>query len=614
MHEPVAGDALLQSETRGRWLRFREPRLVIAAHRPEDVVPALEEIEERVETDGLHAAGFIDYEAAPGFDAALRVAAQPVAATARRPAASGPAASGALPLVRFALHDPPEEFDLLPEARGASRAPSEWTPSVTREAYDEAIARVREHIARGETYQVNFTMRLRAPYAGHPWAWFLQLARAQQAGHAAYLDLGDRVILSASPELFFWLDRGRVIARPMKGTAPRAPEFDADRDEAARLARCPKNRAENLMIVDMMRNDLGRIAATGSVRVPRLFEVERYPTLWQMTSTVEARTERPVTEILRALFPPASVTGAPKTSTMRIIAALEGEARGVYTGAIGFMAPGRSAEFNVAIRTVTLDRRSGVAEFGVGGGIVWDSCADAEFEECRVKARVLAASRPRFALLETLSWTPEEGYHLLEAHLRRMVNSARYFGYPDDPVPLRRELAALAARMPPAPRRVRLTLDEAGVPHAEDEPLAGPPAPTPEAAAARAITVGVAAAAVDSGDPFLHHKTTHREVYARALASRPDAEDVILWNERGEITETTTANLVIELEGLWLTPPLSSGLLAGTGRAALLAEARIRESVIPLDALGRASGIWLVNSVRGWRRAELRAAPAPNAC
>jgi para-aminobenzoate synthetase/4-amino-4-deoxychorismate lyase len=471
-----------------------------------------------------------------------------------------------------------------------------WQPSVTREQYDEAIARIRSLIAAGDIYQVNYTLRLRATIDEDPQALFLRMIGANDALHGAYLDCGDFVICSASPELFFRLDGENIASRPMKGTAARGLTHADDLACARQLSASEKDRAENVMIVDMVRNDLSRIAQAGSVKVPKLFELERYPTLWQMTSTVEAKTRAPVSEILRALFPPASITGAPKIRATQVIADSERMARGVYTGCIGYIAPHRQAQFNVAIRTAVIDRQQGAVEYGLGSGIVWDSRSAAEYDECLLKARIVTAATPAFELLETLLWEPEGGYFLLAEHLRRLADSAKYFGMRVDIAAVRSHLSDLAATFPRNPRRVRLRVDAKGRIACESAALSVPAGP---------VRLAQAAAPIDASDPFLYNKTTHRKVYDDAKAARPDCDDVILWNAHGEITETTIANLVLELNGEKFTPPVECGLLAGVFRGHVLATGEIRERRMNLEDLHRASRIWTINSVRKWREAIL---------
>lgn len=559
------------------WLHFSQPVRIVVATTAVEVLPALRHVIAGVEGEGLHAAGFVAYEAAPGFDAALSV---------REPSP--------LPLLWFGLYRPPEVWQHLPA--GGPYTLDGWRPSQEIDGYRQAIAQIKEAIARGDTYQVNYTIALSAAWRGDPWGLFVDLANAQRGGYAAYLDLGQYVICSASPELFVRIEDERVLSRPMKGTAPRGRTLDEDRQRMAALRASQKDQAENVMIVDMIRNDLGRIARFGSVHVPSLLEVERYPTVLQMTSTVEARSAAPLDAILAALFPCASITGAPKVRTMQLIAGLEGGPRGVYTGAIGYLAPGRRAQLNVAIRTVLLDRRAGQASYGVGSGIVWDSDADAEYAECLLKAQVLARRFPDFELLETMRWTAAEGVVRLERHLARLAGAAEYWGFAVDLDAVRDQLAALNPAAAPDPARLRLLAGRRGELRLEVHRLELPAAPEP-------LRLGLASEAVDADDVFFYHKTTHRAVYEQARAGRPDCDDVLLWNRRGQLTETTTANVVVSLDGQLVTPPVDSGLLAGVLRAELLETGVVQEEALTVNDLARCQAIYLVNALRGWRAA-----------
>ena len=572
---------VLKDTAAQQWLRFAEPVQVIEARTLAEVIPALRSVEAQVGAQGLFAAGFISYEAAPAFDSALSV---------RQP--------GKWPLLWFGLYRQPEVISCPLTGQAQACAPDQWSPTVDHDEYWAAIAQIKEYIARGETYQVNYTFRLRAPFAGDAWTLFQDLARAQQADYAAYVDTGPLVLCSASPELFFRLDGRRLLSRPMKGTAARGRWAEEDQAQAEWLRHSEKNRAENVMIVDMIRNDMGRVAEIGSVSVPRLFDVERYPTVWQMTSTVRALTDAPLVEILQALFPCASITGAPKPRTMQIIAALETTPRGAYTGCIGLIAPGRQAQFNVAIRTVAIDRTTGQAEYGVGGGIVWDSAAGDEYDECRTKARVLTTRQPDFSLLETMLWSPADGYWLLELHLRRLQRSADYFGIPMDLGAVRQRLMDLAASLPAGSHKVRLLVARDGAVQVQALPFDGALLSSP-------VRLRLAPKPIDPADPFLYHKTTRRQLYDEARAACPDCDDVLLWNERGEITETSIANILVQLHGELITPPLTSGLLPGTCRAWLLAQRQVREQVITLDMLRRSERIYTVNSLRKQQEAVM---------
>jgi para-aminobenzoate synthetase/4-amino-4-deoxychorismate lyase len=418
------------------------------------------------------------------------------------------------------------------------------------------------------------------------------------------VDTGRFAIASASPELFFERAGPQLTMRPMKGTAPRGRWSKEDAERAEWLGRSEKNRAENVMIVDMVRNDLGRVAEIGSVRVRKLWQTERYPTVWQLTSTVQAASDAPLTEVLRATFPCASVTGAPKRRTMQIIAELEPEPRGVYTGCIGFIAPQRRAQFNVAIRTMVLDRHTQCAEYGVGGGIVWDSKPDDEYREAHHKARVLTERVPEFSLLESLRWEPARGYWLLDYHLRRLRASADYFDYAFDAARVRAGLEHGTRELPAVPHKVRLLLRRDGGVIVTSAPLQIQREP---------VRLVMARTPVNSNDRFLFHKTTARAQYDVAWSERgrsfdalgSDADDVLLWNERGELTETCNANLVVRLGDDLFTPPVECGLLGGTYRAYLLEQGEIRERVIHKDELEHARALFRINSVRGWQSAEL---------
>ena len=566
-------------------LVFTRPSQIIVARRVDEVLPALCRVQEAVGM-GNYAAGYVGYEAAPAFDPAMLVQSATLTSD--------------FPLLWFGIfahpHSEPERFP-LPGAALEPEPLSEWTPSATRTQYDHNIDAIREAIARGETYQVNYTLRLRMRDIGNHYGWYARLLRAQQARYGAYLDTGRYRILSASPELFFHRQGTRIVTRPMKGTMARGRWLEEDEERARELAHSAKNRAENIMIVDLLRNDLGRIASPGSVQVSELFALERYPTVWQMTSTVEAAIPATTTisEIFGALFPCGSVTGAPKIQTMRHIAALEDSPRQVYCGAIGLIAPDGTATFNVAIRTLLADTQTQTAEYGVGGGITWDSTAGDEYAELLAKAAVLQADMPEFDLLETLRL--ENGnIRTQDAHLRRLRDSATYFGFPDAGKAAKKALYQLARQHMRGTWRVRLRVSMIGEVSTEIFPL--------EPNREEALPVMLAESAVASTNRFLYHKTTRREVYAahrRAIEERGgEIYDVLLWNERGELTEFTTGNLVMWLDYNFWTPPRDCGLLAGVARAESLREGTIHERILTRDDLSRAQGIWLINSVRGW--------------
>lgn len=563
-----------------RWLTWERPVAVLSTRDPGEVPQILAEVRQQVDARGLHAAGYVSYEAAPGFDPAL---------TTHAP--------GAMPVTCFGLFRAPAAGRELPPPAPSPTAGGRWLPATPRERYVTAIASIKEQIALGNTYQINYTIRLTADDAGDPWQLFLRLAWS--APYSAWLESDEFAIVSVAPELFFSLDDGALQCRPMKGTAARGMTAAEDRAIARTLAGSAKNRAENVMITDMIRNDMGRVAQAGSVSAGPLFTLEKYPTVWQMTSTVSATTRAALPEIFAALFPCASVTGAPKASSMAIIAGLEETPREIYTGVIGHVSPGGHAAFSVAIRTAWFDRRSELGVYGVGGGIVWDSDADEEHAECVTKARVLSSrvEDREFELLETLLWADGE-YFLLDYHLDRLGDSADYFDFAFDRGAVAGTLAALGARLGSERCRIRLLAARDGVCRAAHCALPASVSTAPK-------RVALAPAPVDCGDPFLYHKTTRRAVYEQALAGAGACDDVLLWNAEGCVTETSTANVVVTLAGERFTPPISSGLLAGTFRRWLIESGELREREIRLDELGSADAITLINSVRGEMPARL---------
>jgi len=532
------------------------------------------------------------YEAAPAFDPAL----------AAHAPADFPLAYAAVYAAPCAV--PPETPpETTPDGQGRY-ALSPWRPLASRGRYRADLERIRACLRSGESYQVNYAMPFQAVFAGDDRTWFRDLQPRQAAGYAAYADMGTQRVLCFSPELFFQR-RGRdMLVRPMKGTMPRGSGPDEDAALAARLAACPKNRAENVMIVDLLRSDLGRVAETGSVRLEKLFTVEAYPTLWQMTSEISARL-RPgigLMEIFQALFPCGSVTGAPKVRTMQIIRELEGRPRGIYCGALGFVRPGGDCEFCVPIRTVRLDAATGRAEFWTGGGVTIDSDTDDEYAECLVKMRFLGDAPGTLRLLETLLLDSGR-YALLPGHLARMGASAKALGFVFDPGAALRALKAALDGRAKGRFRVRLLLDAAGRFEAQAAPLGELP---------QVVRVGLARRPVSSGQILLGHKTDWRVPYDQARRERPDCDDVLLYNEKGRITETTIANVAVRRGGRLVTPPVCDGLLPGVLREELLRRGEIVEGGIGVDEARAAGGLFLFNSLRGMSRAHLaEASPEP---
>lgn len=559
------GDVFILS--RERTCLFTQPESVISCMNPEDVLDSLAEVDAAI-TRGFYVTGFLSYEAGWIF-----MDRQP------KRILSG------LPLLWFGLYKAPQVVQ-KPTVTLDSVPVMDWKPGISREVYLESVQRIRAYIQAGDTYQVNFTFPFYAPFEAGGRDLFTALYHAQPTDHAGYLDLGRFRIASLSPELFFRVEGERLVTRPMKGTLPRGCSPESDILMRNQLQESPKDRAENLMIVDLLRNDMGRISDIGSVAVEHLFDVERYATVWQMTSTIASKTGASFSEVMKALFPCGSVTGAPKLRTMEIIDEVEQYARGAYCGTIGWWGPDRRASFNVAIRTVTLDSESGLACYPVGGGITWGSTPDGEYAECLAKAAALLSPRPGFELLESLLFEGE--YYLLEGHLERLGASAAYFDFPLCADGVREALTHLGKGLGTGRWKVRLLLDRQGRHRVEALP----------APATHPVRIALAASPVSRHNTFLYHKTTCRDHYETALASRPGFDDVLLWNEEGELTETTTANIVALYNGTLVTPPVSCGLLPGVMRAEMLRRGEIREAVLPITALSEIGEIYLINSVR----------------
>ncbi|WP_448609211.1 aminodeoxychorismate synthase component I [Geodermatophilus sp. URMC 60] len=568
----------------GTAVRCPPPHRVLTADRPAEVLGVLTEVE-RATDAGWWAFGYVAYEAAAGLDPTLAV---------------HPSTPLDMPLVWFGLCDEPVPVPPLQPA-GAGPAPTaRWRPTWTPAGHAHGVREVRERIAAGDTFQCNLTVRMSGRVPGDPLALYRDLALGQRGAHNTYLDLGRFAVASASPELFFERRGDHVLLRPMKGTARRGRHRDEDRRLAAQLRSSAKERAENVMIVDLLRNDIGRVAEIGSVDVPALFTVERYETVLQLTSDVTARL-RPGTglvELFRALFPCGSVTGAPKASSMEIIRFLEPDPRGVYCGAVGLVGPPDApvrARFSVAIRTAVVDTSSGEAVYGTGSGITWGSEVSAEHREVLAKAAVLAARPREFELLETMRHDPPRGLRNRDRHLQRLADSAGHLGFRFDLPTARRTLAARLAGEPAARVRVRLRRD--GTLAVDVEALPAPPAGP--------VLLALDDDPVDPDETWLYHKTSMRERYDRRRERRPDVDDVIMLNTRGELTEVTRATLAVKLDGRWCTPPLESGCLPGVERARLLGAGRLRERVVQVDDLEGAEGLAVLSSLWGWRAAEL---------
>ncbi len=566
---------------------FGTPRQVLTAHTWAEVPTVLDSVQAAAAA-GAWCLGYLRYEAAAAFDTALRT----------HPADG--------PLAWFALYD-----QALPWPDNAETAPAprlHWQPTLTRSAFDTALHQIQQAIANGEYYQVNYTAPMLTHIEGDQAtaapALFAALQRAQPGGYAAYLDTGDTQVLSVSPELFFdWhchTDSGQILARPMKGTAPRGSTPEQDAAQATALRTSPKERAENVMIVDLLRNDLSRIASPGSVQVPQLFHTQALPAVWQMTSDVQARTRAGTTlaQVFAALFPCGSITGAPKVRAMQAITALESGPRGIYCGALGVVRPdtagGIRATFNVPIRTVVL--QGGQARCGIGSGITASAQASAEWNEWRHKRAFVEQASMPFDLLETLAL--EQGQWRYGAHhLARLHSAAQHFSYPWDMARVQQCLNDLAQTHPQGCWRVRLLLNASGQPSAQAFALEPSPVQVRLQLAAQPLA--------EAHGPFVRHKTTRRVHYEAFAPSTADIYDTVLYNQEGEITECTRGNVAMLIDGQWVTPALHCGLLPGVGRAVALHEGRLREAVIRLEDIPKIQAWAFINSLRGWISAQL---------
>ncbi len=582
---------------------FTAPEKQFAPRTKHEAETAIDDIGNGVR-DGLWAAGFFTYELGYCFEDAFE-----------------PPAPQSLPLLRLGLYREPLIFDTesggllsgdissLPVPRHPAEngfSISEPVLSETRQRYDSNISRIKRLIERGDTYQINHTFRLNFQACGDPVALYMRLRDRQNAAYSGIVRDGDTWILCLSPELFFRISGGRIEVRPMKGTAKRGANAEEDARLKGFLRSDEKNRAENVMILDLLRNDLGRVGLPCSVRVSRLFDIETYKTLFQMTSTAVADLDPSIglRDLLSRLFPSGSITGAPKIRSMQIIRELENTPRGVYTGSIGFIAPGmKSSVFNVAIRTVTI--RGTDAELGIGGGIVYDSQPQSEWDEALLKAGFLLGcfeeNGPRdFALIETIRWTPGEGYFLPDAHLRRLGASAAELGFGFDAEKIMKLLHDTERNFDdPGGRRVRLLMNRDGAVTLESSGL-------PSAPRLPSLTA-IAEKAVLSSNPFLRHKTTVRGFYDRQLTEYRSRGffDVIFTNERGEITEGAISNVIIEKDGKLYTPPLRCGLLNGVMRGHLVERGEAVEKELYPEDLREAGALYLCNSVQGMVKAEL---------
>jgi para-aminobenzoate synthetase / 4-amino-4-deoxychorismate lyase len=571
------------ADAKERSLLFEHPLEIVRADTPADVSGALDRLQDGL-ARGLHAAGFFAYE--------LGYILEPKLAD-RMPE------NRAVPLVWFGLY-PTAKTLTGGEVQAWLTAEAIGNPSLgslqhswDRDAYIERFRTVQENIRSGDIYQLNLTFKARFELNGSPLALYRDLRLKQRVAYAGLIDTGNELFIE---------QHGRTIeTRPMKGTAPRAGTLDGDEKIRKTLSTDVKNRAENLMIVDLMRNDLGRIADLGSVSVTDLFTVETFKTLHQMTSGVRATLKAGVglSDLLRAIFPPGSVIGAPKIRAMELISDLETSPRGVYCGAMGHISPDGKSMFNVAIRTAVIDRQ-GHGEMGIGSGIVADSDGDKEYAECLLKMKFLTDPVRTFDLIETMLHEPGKGVWLLDDHMARLATSAAYFNFDVDIARMRTEIDQALKNRRDERLRVRLVVNEAGEPSITL-------APQPLAAPNAVMRYVVSDSVLSSSDLFLFHKTTRRELYDREWAhfnATLGADEVIYLNEIGELAEGSRTTIFLKRNGVLETPPLVAGLLPGTLRAHLISTGQAIEQRLTLADLNSSGTLYLGNSVRGLMPAE----------
>ncbi|MGN6147757.1 MAG: aminodeoxychorismate synthase component I [Rhizomicrobium sp.] len=564
-----------------RLQRFSAPLSIIQADAPEEIEAALRALE-TARRNGRYLAGYFTYELGYALEQRLRPLLHP---------------KRDLPLLWFGIFEGREIF----EGRSALDALKTWTTgrayagplshAWNAEAYTERFARTQSLIGAGDIYQANLSFRSRFPMVGDPMALYLRLRERSKGAQGAFVADGSRHILSLSPELFFSISAGgEIVAKPMKGTRPRGADPESDMTLRNDLQGSAKDRAENLMIVDLLRNDLGRVAQMGSVSVENIFAIESYPTVHQMISTVRARLkpQTSISDLLHALFPCGSVTGTPKVRAMEVIRELEPDPRGVYCGAIGHFAPDGSAAFNVAIRTLTISNDHG--ELGIGGAVVHDSRAGSEYEECLLKALYYEATRKPLELIETLRFSPHQGFVRQDVHLRRMERSATAFSIPFDRRLALRAMAA-AVSSTAGEQRVRLAFSEAGSFVCTTASL--PPAPI------ATWRYAISPVTMASGDILLRHKTNWREAYEEELSRLPNCDEVLFVNERGHVTEGSKTNVFVRREGRLVTPPLEDGLLDGCLRRTLIDDGACVEGVLLPRDLETGDDVFLGNSLRG---------------
>ena len=565
---------ILRNKKDDSWRIFSSPVEVLYTHDLQNVREVLNKVQNKVEKKNLIAAGYLSYEAAPAFDNAYCVNKK-----------------GNLPLICFGLFKDYKTEITLESNNHESAEAIEWEIATNQTHYEIHLKYIKDQIKLGNTYQVNYTLRKHSKCIANPYGFFLE--KVQDAPYAAFIESDEHTIISTSPELFFKLSDESLICKPMKGTSKRGRTLKEDIALMKELKNSEKDKAENIMITDMLRNDMGKISDTGSVKVLSEFDIEKYPTVWQMTSSVKSQTRASITAIFEALFPCASVTGAPKVSSMKIISEIEDQPREIYTGAIGYIAPNNEAQFSVPIRTILSNKKIDRSVYGTGSGIVWDSEWEKEWDECQNKSAILSVSHQNFELFETMRWDSNRGIFLEELHLNRLKDSAEFYNFKFSHEKINDKLHDYLKNLEPESEKIiRLFL-------AKDGETRLTTSAYKEHNKDKSQLISLAMQPVDSDDLSLYHKTTIRGIYEDATGENPDCDDVLLWNEDGHITESTISNIIFKKDSEYFTPPISCGLLGGTYRTHLINQGHLVERIIPKTEINLYSEIYLINSVRG---------------
>ena len=558
----------------GERYTFTQPIRELKTRDLAEVADLLAQVESYQE-QGYYVVGYVSYEAAPAFEENLAVHKAPLLAEY---------------LLYFTVHDRVETSP-IPLTYEEVDLPSKWQEETSAENYEEAIAQIHHHLRQGDTYQVNYTVQLKQDLIANPFVIYNRMVVEQEAGYNAYVEHDEMAVISMSPELFFEQNDRELTTRPMKGTTQRGVTDQEDLAQASWLEQDPKNRSENMMIVDLLRNDMNRISEVGSEHVERLCQVEQYSTVWQMTSTIKSqlRPDVDLVAIFRSLFPCGSITGAPKIATMEIIKDLELQPRGVYCGTIGLLLPNGRRIFNVAIRTIQLHK--GQAIYGVGGGITWDSTWESEYREVHQKAAVLYRKQARFKLIST-GRVSQKSLLFEDQHLERLTKASRYFAYPLDPKKLRQKIEEECQVCDVnQDYRLRIGLSKSGEIELSRQILA-PLSPS-------FCKAKLCLQEADLNQSFTYFKTTHRPHLSLG------EQEIIYHNVVGELLETSIGNLVLKINGKLYTPPISLGILPGIYRQHLLERGQVEEKVLTLADLNQAEAIYGCNAVRGLYELEV---------